>query len=823
MKLRNSLLMVLAVVSLAACGGGAPTTVNPSTTPPTVQDYTGPAPGTADVQAFRINLWDNIKASNRCGGCHNATGQTPRFARNDDVNLAYADANGVVNLTQPDQSRMVVKVAGGHNCWLTSAQACGDILTTWIRNWAGSVANGGKKIQLVAPPEQDVGSSKSFPDDVASFKATIWPLVTTAAPAGAGCVRCHSPNAATPQSPFFASFDPANPSSNTAAEEAYAAAKAKINLDNPSLSRLVVRLRDESHNCWTSSCAADAQVMLDKVTQFANGIQPTQVDPQLVISKALKLYDGTVAAGGNRYDTNLIALYEFKTGTGSTVFDTSGVEPALNLTLSGAASWVGGWGIEVKAGGKAQGTTTASKKLADRIKATGEYTLELWAAPGNVTQEDAYLMSYSGGVNSRNVTIGQRAYQYEALGRSSNTGANGAPALLTKDTDRDAQASLQHIVLTFDPVGGRKLYVNGQFTGDVDPKAGGSLSDWDDTFALVLGNETSNNRQWTGVIRLAAVHNRALTLAQVQQNFAVGVGERYFLLFNVTQLTGVPQSYIMFEGSQYDSYSYLFDKPTFISLDANATIPTLALKGLRIGVNGAESHVGQAYATLDTTISASNYQASTGQRLANVGTIIALEKGPTADMFFLSFDQIGSNTHAHTEAAGVTQVAVSAVPQPDIGVRTFDQLNESMSRITGIPTTQAGVRATYLVLKQQLPPVPSIEAFLASHQTGIAQLAIKYCAAMVDDPAARGNFYGALDVGAAASPLLDGQGGKDQIINPLLQKVVGQNLLSQPSDADIRTELGDLIDRLKANNANTATIAKAACAAALGSGVITIQ
>jgi hypothetical protein len=810
MKLRNTLLLVLALAGLAACGGGAPTTVNPATTPPTVADYTGPAPGTADVQAFRINLWENVKASNRCGGCHNATGQTPRFARNDDVNQAYAEVNAIVNLTQPDQSRMVLKVAGGHNCWLTSNSACGDILTTWIRNWAGSVATGGKKIQLVAPPSQDVGTSKSFPTSSTLFGSTIWPLVR-----GAGnCQRCHSPSAATPQSPFFASAD---------VDEAYAAARAKINLDTPASSRLVVRLRDESHNCWTTSCANDAAAMLTAVTNFANGIQPTQVDPALVISKALKLYDGTVAAGGNRYDTNLIALYEFKTGTGSTVFDTSGVEPALNLTLSGDATWVGGWGINVKTGGKAQGTTTASKKLADRIKATGEYTFEIWAAPANVTQEDAYLMGYSGGTQARNATIGQRAYQYEALGRASTTDANGAPALLTKDTDRDAQASLQHVVLTFDPVNGRRLYVNGTPTGDVDPRSGGSLADWDDTFALVLGNETSNNRQWTGVIRLAAVHNRALTAAQVQQNFAVGVGERYFLLFDVTPLTGVPQSYIMFEGSQYDSYSYLFDKPTFISLDANATIPSIPLKGIRIGVNGAESHVGQAYATLDTTINASNYMAGTGQRLSNVGTIVALEKGPTSDMFFLTFEQIGSQTHAHTEATPVTQLPTDPPAQPDIGVRTFDQLNESMSRVTGITTTNAGVRATYLQVKQQLPPVPNIEAFLASHQTGIAQLAIKYCAAMVDDATARAAFYGSLNLATSSSTLFSTQGGKDQVINPLLQKVVGASLISQPTDTEVRTELNVLIDKLVVNGASTATVAKAACAAALGSGVLTLQ
>ncbi len=41
---------------------------------------------------------------------------------------------------------------------------------------------------------------------------------------------------------------------------------------------------------------------------------------------------------------------------GNIAYDTSGHEPALNLTLSGDVTWVGGWGINVKMGGKAQGT-----------------------------------------------------------------------------------------------------------------------------------------------------------------------------------------------------------------------------------------------------------------------------------------------------------------------------------------------------------------------------------------------------------------------------------------------------------------------------------
>ena len=187
---------------------------------------------------------------------------------------------------------------------------------------------------------------------------------------------------------------------------------------------------------------------------------------------------------------------------------------------------------------------------------------------GNVAQEDAYIVSYSGGTMARNVTLAQRAYQYEAFNRSEQDRRQRRSFLLTNDADRDAQASLQHVVLTYDPVNGRRLYVNGKFTGDVDRAGRRHRSrDWDDTFALVLGNETSSNRQWQGVMRLVAIHNRALTLEQIQQNFAAGVGERYFMLFNVSQLTGVPQSYVMLEASQYDSYSYLFTKPTFISLD----------------------------------------------------------------------------------------------------------------------------------------------------------------------------------------------------------------------------------------------------------------
>ena len=45
---------------LGGCGGGASTVENPVTSTAPQSAYNGPAPSTADVQAFKINVWDNL-------------------------------------------------------------------------------------------------------------------------------------------------------------------------------------------------------------------------------------------------------------------------------------------------------------------------------------------------------------------------------------------------------------------------------------------------------------------------------------------------------------------------------------------------------------------------------------------------------------------------------------------------------------------------------------------------------------------------------------------------------------------------------------------
>jgi len=829
-KEKISLISLFIFLLLAGCIGGPSTTSNPITSSSdTAKSYTGPVPATTDVKTFMDTVWQDLKATNRCGNCHVSGNQTPFFVRNDDVNLAYNAAINLVNLSSPEDSRLVSKVAGGHNCWLASNSACAAVITAYVESWAGGTGGGAtNQVKLVAPVQKDTGETKNFPATASAEFTTLHTLLQV------NCAECHVESAAIPQSPYFANND---------VNLAYQAAQAKIDLNNAENSRLVVRLRSEFHNCWSGNCQTDAQEMENAIRTFSDPIELTQVDPDFVKSKALTLTEGLIASGGSRYENNLIALYQFKTAEGDTLFDTSGVSPELHLQLSGIEgvdyNWVGGWGVEF-VNSKAQGLTSASKKISDAIKLSGAYSIEAWLVPGNVTQEGpAGIISYSAGTAARNFTLGQTLYNYDFLHRSKTTDANGEPALSTEDADEILQATQQHVVITFDSITGRKIYVNGTNTGVVDGTAPGNMSDWDDSFAFVLGNEVSNNRPWKGKLRLVAVHSRALTPTQIQQNFTAGVGERFFLLFNVSEhlpevtiaSTGTISinSYIMFEVSQFDSYSYLFSEPKFINLDTDIILDSIPIAGLRIGINGREATSGQAYPNLSATLDNDNYTDADGQQLSTLGTVIALEKGPDQDEFFLTFERLGAESNVVVETTPSPSAAPpDAAPVSDIGLRTFEELSNSMSFITGVSTTESNVAATYESIKQQLPTVENIDGFLSSHQVAIAQMAIEYCNALVENTSLRATFFPGFNFSASAAAAFDTQGKRDLVTNPLLTKGLGADLDTQPDDTAVKAELENLITGLTACGGGcaadrTTVVVKAVCAAMLGSATILVQ
>ncbi|MEM8547318.1 MAG: LamG-like jellyroll fold domain-containing protein, partial [Pseudomonadota bacterium] len=498
------------LAAMAGCsggsgGGGSERQVDISAGPSSGEFvYAGPAPASEEIQNFKRNFYDPLAANNRCGECHTPGGTgTTAFVDQTNVNDAWQETRTVVNLNDPPASAVVRRVAQGHNCWLGVGQeeACATTITGYVERWASEAVQTTAAVKLTPRRSLAPGGARLVPASLPEASALYPNLASGGELMGLlarYCDECHSDTADNPQVPYFASDD---------ADIAYEALRTRINLSRPEDSRVVLRLSPELHNCW-GDCAANAAEMNAAVARFAATIDTTQVNPALLVSSAQILAeDGIVATAGGRYESDLVAKWEFREGSGATAADTSGVLPEVPLALSGQYRWMASWGLML-VNGKAQGGVSGSTKLFEQLSGTGEYSVEAWVAPANVSQEQAWIFGYSGGPDSNNVVLRQSLYNYEALGRSSVTeqSSAGEPGLSTADDAELAQATLQHVVLTYDPVAGRRLYVNGVFTGDGDPAGGGLLNNWNESFAVVLGNSTAGSNPWSGALRMVAVH-----------------------------------------------------------------------------------------------------------------------------------------------------------------------------------------------------------------------------------------------------------------------------------------------------------------------------
>lgn len=317
----------------------------------------------------------------------------------------------------------------------------------------------------------------------------------------------------------------------------------------------------------------------------------------------------------------------------------------------------------------------------------------------------------------------------------------------------------------------------------------------------------------------------------------------------------------MFEVAQFDGFSYLFNKPTFINLDPAWVPGSIAIQGLRIGINGKEALAGQAYANLDVTVDAVSYDPALGQELSPLGTVIALEKGSTSDEFFLTFELFAgvSNTFTDIQPSVPGDPADPAAPvASDIGVRTFEEINSTIAAITGVPVTNGQVQNVYNDYIQQLPSVEDISAFLPSHQMAIAQLAMTSCSELVEGNGSipRAAYFPGFDFGAVETSAFDTPAKRGLVIDPLLTAAMNvnianaaDNLLTQPDQGEASDLLGaaapapieagypaynSLIDEVLAAPCNppfcvanstsrTRQVVKAVCAVATGGAVMLVQ
>ncbi len=814
----QNFLIVLSLLFLHGCsagsgGGGSDRQVATDSTQVNAGFvYDGPPPANEDVQNFKRNFYDALAGNDRCGECHTPGGSGPRhFVDQSNVNTAFQEARAVVNLDDPSASLVVQRVAGGHNCWLAANQnaTCATTMTGYIERWAAGTVQSSATVKLTPRRALSPSATRVMPGQLTDVDALGLDLTASGELLGllnTYCGECHSDTASVPQVPFFAS-------ANTTVS--YAALRSKIDLVDPWMSRLVQRLDPESHNCW-SDCTDDAATIAAAVDRLAVLIPQTEVDPALLTSMAQVLAsDGIVATAGGRFESGLIAKWEFREGSGTTTADTSGVLPEIPLTLSGQYSWIGGWGVRF-VDGRAQGGVGGSSKLFNKITAAGEYSLEAWVAPANVAQEEAWIAAYAGGPDSRNLLLSQSLYNYEAFNRSTATegGTGGEPALVTADAAERAQATLQHVVLTYDPVDGRRLYVNGEDTGDTDPSGGGLLNNWNESFALVLGNSTDNSHPWAGAMRMVAVYNTALSPEQVLQNYEVGVGQKYFLLFSISELLDQPgvchvmaegqrtnYCYVAFEVSQFDDSSYLFNQPFLVNLNPDGGALDFDLRGMRLGVNGKLIDSGQAFVNVQRQVA--GVVGPEGLPLASIGTIVPLENGADQDSFFLAFDAFDGRSGVVNDGVRVPfTLLLNGAPSADVAARTFDAINASMSALTGVavsnPTVSAvtgkTVAQTFQTVRRALPAVADFQAFMSSHQMAATQLAAAYCDALVQDTTLRAALFSgppAFDFSQpVASPSID---WRAQVVAPLVDRAFNRGLLTSSDRNRVLDEVTLLI------------------------------
>jgi Concanavalin A-like lectin/glucanases superfamily/K319L-like, PKD domain len=238
---------------------------------------------------------------------------------------------------------------------------------------------------------------------------------------------------------------------------------------------------------------------------------------------SLQAADEMVVFVAGRVTEGLQALYLFKEGQGGGVRDLSAIHASLPLTIGDAARahWIDG-GLAVTEPNilRSNGTTAA---MIEAMQASNELTVEAWIKPAAASQPGlARIATIAQGPQDCNFILGQRGDHYYAAVRTSATTTDaGDRALAGGQVTADAMA---HVVCTRAASGSLEIYIDGSPAAERMVK--GTFINWDPNYTLALGNSPGRDgrpdRAWSGEYHLVALYARALTPAEIQQNFQFG-------------------------------------------------------------------------------------------------------------------------------------------------------------------------------------------------------------------------------------------------------------------------------------------------------------
>jgi VanZ family protein len=176
-------------------------------------------------------------------------------------------------------------------------------------------------------------------------------------------------------------------------------------------------------------------------------------------------------------------------------------------------------GIEFLKKGQTVSNSLPQENIDRLVKGSG-LTLELWLQTEDLNQTGpATIFSYSGDFALCNFIVVQLRDKLIMRLRTTKTDLYGInPHLAIPDVF--TSKSMRYIGIVY-KLSEQKVYINGVQKARSDTLKG-SLSNWDNSYRLTIGNDVTGSRPWKGEIYYVAVYNRALTDREIHNNYLSG-------------------------------------------------------------------------------------------------------------------------------------------------------------------------------------------------------------------------------------------------------------------------------------------------------------
>lgn len=224
-----------------------------------------------------------------------------------------------------------------------------------------------------------------------------------------------------------------------------------------------------------------------------------------------------------RASAGLVALYHFEEGSGTVVHDTSGFGAPLDLSIpsANAVHWGPGT-LTVDSPTIVQSVDVATSRIT-ALTSSGAFTFEAWIAPQGLPLTRP---GHVGGITKGRFStdFGLYAGEHGALSayqmrvRTTATSNAGTPALITPNGA--VAARLTHVVYVREANGTARIYVDNVAVATQTGAA--AISNFSTTYRMMLAGVPDDTDPFLGTYHLVALYSRALSAAEVAQNFAQG-------------------------------------------------------------------------------------------------------------------------------------------------------------------------------------------------------------------------------------------------------------------------------------------------------------